>query len=120
MISVRRNVFETNSSSTHTITMCSENEYDKWRNGELLFDRWEDEFITKEEYSKIYEEQKQDYLSDNPCDTDEDFEDYFNEDKQYYTYDEYWDEIEYETYEDTYTTKSGEKVIAFGYYGNAY
>ena len=27
---IRRGVFETNSSSTHSITMCSNKEYEKW------------------------------------------------------------------------------------------
>ena len=34
---IRRGVFETNSSSTHSITMCSGEEYDKWCSGKLLF-----------------------------------------------------------------------------------
>lgn len=38
---IRRGVFETNSSSTHSLTMCSEEEFEKWKNGEILFDRWE-------------------------------------------------------------------------------
>lgn len=120
MISVRRNVFETNSSSTHSLTMCSEDEYNKWKNGEMFYDSWNDELITKEEYLKQYEEYKKEYFEDNPNDEEEDFKDYFNDDKQFYTHDEYFDEIEYETYKASYTTKNGEKIIAFGYYGNAY
>jgi hypothetical protein len=27
---VRQGVFETNSSSTHTLTICSKNDFDKW------------------------------------------------------------------------------------------
>lgn len=34
--SIRRGVFETNSSSTHSLTMCSENEYDKWERGKYI------------------------------------------------------------------------------------
>lgn len=34
---IRRGVFETNSSSVHSITMCSDSEFDRWENGELLF-----------------------------------------------------------------------------------
>ena len=49
MISVRKNVFETNSSSTHSITMCSENEYDKWKSGELFYKRCYEKFYTKEQ-----------------------------------------------------------------------
>lgn len=120
MLSVRRNVFETNSSSTHSITMCSENEYDEWEKGELLFDRWKNGFITKVEYQKEYERQKKEYFEEKPDETDEDFEDYFNDDKRYYTYDEFFSEIGYETHTKTYTTKGGETVIALCYYGNGY
>jgi len=30
---IRRSVFETNSSSTHSITMCSNTDFEKWENG---------------------------------------------------------------------------------------
>lgn len=89
---IRRGVFETNSSSTHSITMCSKEEYEKWRKGELLLDYWSDNFVKATDENKNNEDCK--------------------------TYDEYWEDCEFETYEDSYTTKSGEKVIAFGYYGH--
>lgn len=38
---IRRGVFETNSSSVHSITMCTGSDFDRWTDGELLF--WEDE-----------------------------------------------------------------------------
>ena len=46
---IRRGVFETNSSSVHSIAMCTGSDFDRWTNGELLF--WEDEkkFGTREE-----------------------------------------------------------------------
>ena len=34
---VRRGVFETNSSSTHSLTICSNEEYTKWEDGELYW-----------------------------------------------------------------------------------
>ena len=33
---IRRGVFETNSSSCHSITMCMESDYDRWRDEGLL------------------------------------------------------------------------------------
>ena len=33
---VRRGVFETNSSSTHSLTMCLQSDYDRWTSGEVL------------------------------------------------------------------------------------
>jgi hypothetical protein len=34
---VRLGVFETNSSMTHALTMCSDSEYSKWQNGEVYW-----------------------------------------------------------------------------------
>lgn len=133
MISIRRGVFETNSSSTHSITMCSESEYDKWKNGELYFESYNDCFCSKEdiinkakEKQNEYKERKKNgekissYLEDyiNAKNDEELFKVEFDEDS-YMTYDEFWDyyEGEYETFEDSYTTEKNEKVIAFGYYG---
>ena len=42
---IRRGVFETNSSSVHSLTMCMESDYDRWKNGELVWSRWDDELI---------------------------------------------------------------------------
>ena len=42
---IRRGVFETNSSSVHSLTMCTGSDYDKWKNGELVWSRWDDELI---------------------------------------------------------------------------
>lgn len=134
MISIRRGVFETNSSSTHSITMCSENEYDKWKNGELYFERYNDCFCSKEDIinkarksknealekqkngEKIYSYQE-DYI--NAKNDEELFKVEYSDGENYMTYDEFWDyyEEEYETFENSYTTEKNEKVIAFGYYG---
>lgn len=88
---IRRGVFETNSSSTHSITMVSKEEYDKWKNGELLYDNWHDKLVEKTEEN---------------CE-DEDFK----------AYDEYFENEYLETFEDKYTTKSGDVIVAFGKYG---
>lgn len=117
---VRRGTFETNSSSTHSITMCSEDEYNKWKNGELLYDYWHEEFITKKEYEEKIKKEKEEYFKKYPNETEEDFEEYIEDDKQFFNYQDFWDYIDYETFEDSYTTSKGEKVIAFGYYGNDY
>ncbi len=101
--SVRRNVFETNSSSTHSITMCTESDYGKWKKGELIWDYDEDKLIPVPEGFKERDEEGE---------LIEDFE-------NLYTY-ERFDELEYEIFENSFVTPSGEEVIAFGYYGNDY
>ena len=41
-------------------------------------------------------------------------------DNEWYDYDYYWNTYceYYETFEDTTTTPSGDRVVAFGYYGH--
>jgi hypothetical protein len=128
MRTVRRGTFETNSSSTHSITMCMESDYEKWKNGEMYWHRWNDELVSKEEVEKEMAKLREEFIADNP-DFDENNEEwkeeldqYINEDKMYYTYEEFndYDYIEYETFVDTFETPQGEKVVSFGYYGSDY
>lgn len=61
---IRNFVFETNSSSTHALTMCSDEEYKAWLDGKLLYgvdeerlvkntgDLPEDAYLTKEAYDE--------------------------------------------------------------------
>jgi hypothetical protein len=95
---IRRGVFETNSSSTHSITMCTSSDYDKWKKGELVWDRWNCQLVPITD--KIKEEMKDKY-------------------SEYLTYDQFydWNYIDFETFTNSYVTPSGEKVVAFGYYG---
>ena len=48
---IRTRVFESNSSTTHTLTICSEETYKKWENGELLL-TWDNKFIPNKEMSE--------------------------------------------------------------------
>lgn len=89
-INIRKNVFETNSSSVHSLCICTEEEFDAWKKGELYYNYYSDEF-TK-----------------NPVDR-------WNEDNQ--TYNGFFEESWLETYEEHFTTPSGDKMVAFGRYG---
>lgn len=40
MIKIRRNVFETNSSMTHSLVLMSPDEYNEWELGQLYIHRW--------------------------------------------------------------------------------
>lgn len=128
MIKVRRCTFETNSSSTHSITMCMESDYEKWKNGEMYWDRWDDKLISKEDVEKELANIREEFMKDNPDfdENDEEWkerlEDYINDDKTYYTYEEFndYDYVLYETYKTEFETPKGEKVVSFGYYGNDY
>lgn len=109
---IRRGVYETNSSSTHSISMCSEETYDKWCNNKLLYWEWQDKFGTKDD---IIEELKDEYPNVDWSNEDK-VHDIF-EDNGIKTSDEYFDDEYLEIFEKTYTTSNGEKVVAFGKYG---
>ena len=120
MIQIRQNLFETNSSSTHSLIICRENEFDKWKNGEvyLIADiPWGVEtkeveamknktFISKEDAIVILEQ----------CADRYNFKDLF------YTYNNFFDEdcwySNLEKYEEKYTdNQTGVTYVAFGQYG---
>lgn len=93
MKQIRKGVFETNSSSTHSITICTQEEFDKFMNGELVYDSWEDKLV--------------------PVDSQE------NDAKRYSTWNNLGDGgFSYlETYAESFTTPSGDHMVAFGSYG---
>lgn len=120
---VRRGVFETNSSSTHSITMCSESEFSEFEKGNMYIEKWGSDLYTKEELIEKFK-QTRDWRTKNlkysgvDWDNEEEFEKVLEE-SEYCTCEEYWNTVteEYETFEKSYVGKNGEKVIAFGYYG---
>jgi hypothetical protein len=101
MKQIRGNVFETNSSSTHSITMCMKSDYDKWVAGELVWDRWDENLVEITPEIKASME---------------------NDDGDYLTYEQFndYEYIEYETFRTTFKTPNNEEVISFGYYGESY
>lgn len=130
---IRRNVFETNSSSTHSISICSEEEYSKWKNGELLYDDWEESFVEPykltdsdmEDAIKEYEKKKGTYWKEWNDLTEEETEKWISDYVSMHiskeelgtTYDDYFNCSYLDTYEKYYTTKNGDEVVAFGRYG---
>jgi hypothetical protein len=122
MRTIRIGTFETNSSSTHSITMCMESDFLKWKNGEMYWNRWNDELVSKETVEEEFLKENTGVSKEDP-DFKDKLEEYLNDDdKTYYTYEEFngYDYIEYETYVDKYNTPNGDTVVAFGYYGQDY
>ena len=136
-IQIRQGVFETNSSSTHSITMCESSSFNKWKDGELYInlDKEGDEQFLLTDVAKKW---NKDFILNNPdkitwftkengesdyedCEIDEmgyviDYE-YarycyisYNQWRTMYSY--------YDIYSNDYETKSGDKITAFGYYGH--
>lgn len=129
---IREGVFETNSSSTHSLIMMEESKFKKWKDGKLFYHEDEpyiedkkarekfrnyfkkydkhDIFYTKKEVEEIKK-----FCADNDIKVGE--EDYQNWDYAFQTY-EYWlQEEELESDVHTYTTPGGEKIVAVAKYG---
>lgn len=137
MRQVRRMTFETNSSSTHSLTICPEETYNKWLDGKVLFSDWKEDFIEVEEltpgdyeeagikyeackrkyyksWNELSAEEKKEYTTEYVL-TDKKKKDY----DEYLTYDEWSDSHNNgtQTFSKHYTTVSGDSIVAFGYYG---
>lgn len=133
MLQIRQGVFETNSSSTHSITMCSKDEYKKWMSGELylnddgwwgldcMIDAKDKTFITKDEAISLLGGYKYcDYSEETLRNLDdEELHEEFYE-NGIYSCEDYWERRceWFETFENDFTTESGDEVVAFGFYGH--
>ena len=106
---IRRGVFETNSSSVHSLTMCMESDYDRWQ---------KDHFYTREE-AIAFEKTDKYIRKDFDWSNEEEVNEILHENK-FYDYEYFWNKRceYYETFEETMTTPNGERVVAFGYYGD--
>ena len=123
MIQIRNNIFETNSSSVHSITLCPEEEFEKWKKGELLFDRDFDKLISlkeAEDIKKEYEREARRYYREKCGD-----EDYYDEYKnRILTYNQFFDWqgddsfLDYMEKYQTHQNIDGVDIVAFGYYGH--
>lgn len=105
MRQIRNSVFETNSSSTHSITMCMKKDYEAWEIGEMVFDTDTQKLVPITDEIRAELDM---YAREN----------YDVWDMRYLTYDDY-DRYceEYEGFSDELTLPDDEKVVAFGYYG---
>ena len=90
---IRRGLFETNSSSVHTLTICTLEDYNKFKNGKLFVDAFGDGGL-----STVHDE---DNLS-------------------FAEYEEMLFEDGYEGYLRKFSSPSGDNMMAFGYYGASY
>lgn len=123
---IRRGVFETNSSSTHSLTICLKSDYDRWTNGEVYLYKgsgWgypdnskpkKNGFYTKEECIAFLQSSKYPPEEDMEWNNEEVANEYFR-DNDFYESDYNDDNLEW--FEDTFETPSGERVVAFGEYG---
>lgn len=126
MIQIRQGVFETNSSSTHSITIAPESDFNKWKNGEVyLNDGWwgssenpnnDKTFLTKDEAINLLKSYKY-YIGDEDLDgmDTEELDELLSE-WEIYTFENYWNDY-LESYENHYTSEQGDGIVVFGQYG---
>ena len=115
MKSIRIGVFETNSSSTHSLTICSKAEYEAWKNGDVLFSIVSKKFMTMDEVKAEWEKDTENSRKKGYS-YSETIEEYIEENR-IVTADSYDDAVNQETFERHYKTLSGDEIVAFGYYG---
>ena len=141
MIKIRYGVFETNSSSVHSLIMCSDEEYNAFERHQLYYNLWDNYFMTYEEVHKrivdLYNKNNEwfvdvwnEFIDEEGIPSVEAFDALPLEQKEYFIHHVLDGEIvspqdifenEYlESFDDTYVTKSGEIVHAFGNYGQEY
>ena len=126
MKQVHSNTFETNSSSTHSICMCTKDQYDSWASDwdnleadSVLYSNCEEKLVAVEEAVK-YANRYHDYVElSDILDTDspkhDDAVDYMR-DEGFMTCDDF-DNYTEEAYYKEFVTSGGETVVAFGNYG---
>jgi hypothetical protein len=103
---IRNGVFETNSSSTHSLVICTKAQYEKWKNGELVYisdfyplpkdEHPNQKFFTPDEAKNFIDKGLDEY--------------YVN------TFDD-WPR-DYEESKHEYTTESGDELVIRAYYGH--
>ena len=110
---IRHSVFETNSSSVHTLTMCSGDELEQWKKGEILFRPFPEEFcpVDKIDPKLIY---SKDIEGEDDYDENQ-------RDMLYHDYKSYFDYIEECLGHESFVYKKsikGVEAVCFGYFGN--
>lgn len=120
MKQIRRALFETNSSSVHTLVIVPSEDYNKWKNNEIVYVECQNRFIDYEDLRAFYYDEKLcDHNDCKDCMRNEKIcarTDYWTD--QIMTYEGYFSDEFMEDYEEEYKTKSGDEITIFGYYGH--
>ena len=125
MKTIRANTFETNSSSTHSMVILTEEQNNKINNGELyLTNKYDETIITKEERDDIFYKAIEEYNKEYPQDIISTIEDFMETDHYLDNKSEFpcdmneWGDYDYLSYETSdYTSPSGDKLVIHVVYG---
>ena len=115
MKTIRNGIFETNSSSTHSLTVCSEEEYKGWKEGKFLYSNFIGFVPLEQVLQLIKEEQEVEITNEEALEILKKFP------KEYPRFYDYEDHNYYcERDLNTYTTKAGETIYIICEYGYNY
>ena len=110
MKSIRIGVFETNSSSTHSLTIATAEEFELFKAGEMVYDVDYQQLITKEEMQPEY------ILNGTNGKYDED-DSHMPAYLDHENYKTFLNCRGYESFQDKRTLPNGTNVVVFGYMG---
>lgn len=146
-LQIRQGLFETNSSSTHTITIVDAEDFENWKKGEVWYNESDDKFLPvdesieenikiiendflrddeklpelfKEKYRELKNLEEAIEAAEDDPELTIDYDNLRRDYQLFYISHDFWHDVvtdEYEDYDESYTTKNGDKVVAFGYYG---
>lgn len=116
MINVRSGVFETNSSNTHSIVICSKKEYELLEEGKLLLRRYSDDVVTYEDAVKELAEQYEGQYNIQGL-SEEAILDLLRDHDIAESLDSFFDDEYLDTFSYKYKTEHGDEIVAFGKYG---
>lgn len=122
MIKIRYGVFETNSSSVHSLCIAENEQIEKLKNEELLIKLYSDSVISYEDALKelIEEVNRYNHEEDKKIIENGNKEEIYQLMREYEiakTLDSYLDSEWLETYEESYTTEHGDRILIFGLFG---
>lgn len=120
---IRRGLFESNSSSTHSLTIMPQDKWNEFKTTDKWLADWDGELYLVDDLIEEMKEEKEkyhNYYKNVDLNDRQSCIDYLTE-NDYYTYDtwgehdtwSYWAE----TYVEEFETPSGDKMVAVGAYG---
>ena len=132
MMQIRYGIFETNSSSTHSLYFANDKQWEDFRHGKTLLDIYNDNFVLWENAVEIVvkkEKENKYYLPfwnefEETQYTEEEFR-ALSKEEQYNNFLRHYGYLSYdglgqcmESYEEEYTTEHGDHVHVFGEFGH--
>ena len=134
MYQIRQGVFETNSFSTHSMCICTEEEFANFKGNKAMWDKNADKIVPTNKITRSYVQRAKEYYTKQQTSFMKDWDslspesqlefivsqfdqsyagDWLFEDKTFY---KDWG-TNFERFESHFTTPSGDKMVAFGEYG---